>query len=76
MGNEISIHTFTSAKFYELCELFIVYYLQWQVYSHLEPLEVQTITYSLLSVHLCLREEDVLVEAISVESDYAIGQKK
>lgn len=32
-------HTFIDIK---CCEFFTVYYSQWQVYSHLNPLELQT----------------------------------
>lgn len=60
MESEIFIHTFIGINCCELCDIFIIYYSQWQVYSHLDPLELQTHN-SLFSVYLCLREENILV---------------
>lgn len=42
MESKIFNHTFIGIKCCGLCEFFTVYYSQWQVYSHLDPLELKT----------------------------------
>lgn len=61
MESKIFNHTFIDIKCCELCEFFTVYYSQWQVYSHLDPLALQTHnSFTPFSIPL-LERENILV---------------